>query len=217
MKLHLIWDMDGTLVNSEPEILTTISKSLESLGLSVKDANPVIRIGPPLQEMLRGSFSKEKLSDEQLIEVIKQFRVIYDSSDFQETKPYDGIDDLIHCPEYVHHVITNKPAYATKRIIDKKGWSSCIKDVFAPDTFIKEVGRKMSKLELFNAFQTLCSDVKVVGIGDMAKDAECAKAIGIPAIGVLWGTGTKDELLQAGCDETVSNVTKLKEILKNYC
>ena len=167
--------------------------------------------------MLRRSFSEKQLDDHQIDEVIKQFRVIYDSSEFQDTVPFEGIDEMIHSSEYVHHVITNKPDYATKRILEKKGWGSQFVDVFSPDSFISEMGRKLNKTELFQLFRTRYPDVDAVGIGDMAKDAACAKTIGIPAIGVLWGTGTKGELQNAGCDEIVSQTGELEEVLKKFC
>ena len=216
MKLHLIWDMDGTLVDSEPEILATIGKALQQCGISIEAAQSPLRIGPPLPEMLRHSFSEEQLDDHQIDEVIKHFRVIYDSSEFQETVPFEGIDEMIHSSDYVHHVITNKPDYATKRILEKKGWGDQFVDVFSPDSFVNEMGRKLNKTELFQLFRTRYPDVHVVGIGDMAKDAACAKTIGIPAIGVLWGTGTKEELQNAGCDEIVSHAGELEEVLKKY-
>lgn len=209
--------MDGTLVDSEPEILATIRKSLEKLGLSIENAEHGLRIGPPLPEMLRDAFSEDQLNDDKICEVIKQFRVIYDSSEFYDTKPFEGIDDIICSSDFVHHVITNKPEYATKRILEKKGWSDRFVDVFSPDSFVSQTGRKLNKVELFKAFRSMYPDVNVVGIGDMAKDAECAKAIGIPAIGVLWGTGKKEELQEAGCNEIVSNCYELVEVLKNYC
>ena len=204
-------------MDSEPEILATIRKSLEKLGLSIENAEHGLRIGPPLPEILREAFSEDQLNDDQICEVIKQFRVIYDSSEFYDTKPFEGIDDIICSSDYVHHVITNKPEYATKRIIEKKGWSGRFVEVFSPDSFLPQTGRKLSKVELFKTFHSMYPDVNVVGVGDMAKDAECAKAIGISAIGVLWGTGTKEELLNARCDEIVSNICELKEVLKKYC
>lgn len=213
MKLHLIWDMDGTLVDSEPEILATIQKSLHAIGLSLKQASRPLRIGPPLPEVLRNSFSKDVLSEEQIREVIKGFRKIYDSSEFVDTRPFDGINEIIKSPKYIHHVITNKPDFATRRIIEKKGWSQDIVDVLSPNTLIAEMGRQMKKPELFQYFKIRNPYIKVVGIGDMAGDAACAQAAGIPAIGVLWGTGTKEELEQAGCDSIVGNVDELKESL----
>lgn len=217
MKIHLIWDLDGTLVNSEPEILMTIRQALTTVGLSVADAKAPLRIGPPLPTMLRTAFGEEQLPEERLTAVIKAFRQIYDASDFEATVPFEGIDAIIHDTTYVHHVITNKPLFATSRIIEKKGWRGLIKDVLSPDSLEVEPGRRFNKQEMFLAFRSMYPDVRVVAIGDMAKDAESAKAIGIPAIGVLWGTGTRVELEQAGCEAIVSNTDELKSVLKYYC
>lgn len=217
MKLHLIWDMDGTLVDSEPEILATIQKSLQVIKLSVEDASCPLRIGPPLPVVLRNSFSVDVLSDEQVDLVIKEFRKIYDSSDFEETKPFEGVDEIIKSEAFVHHVITNKPDFATRRIIEKKGWNQYISDVLSPNTLLNEMGRQMKKQELFQYFRTNNPELKVVGIGDMAGDADCAHAAGISAIGVLWGTGTKEELVQAGCEAIVFNAKELINSLKTYC
>lgn len=209
--------MDGTLVNSEPEILATIEKALLKLGLSIKDATHPLRIGPPLPIMLRSAFTREQLSDLKINEVISLFRVIYDNSDFQDTKPFEGIDEIIHSSEYVHHVITNKPDYATKRIVEKKGWSGCVADVLSPDSFYTETGKMLNKVELFKVFRSMYPDVCVVGIGDMAKDVECARSIGIPSIGILWGTGAKEELQEVGCNDYAYDAHELKDILKKYC
>lgn len=216
MKLHLIWDMDGTLVNSEPEILATIQQSLQSVGLSVEKAARPFRIGPPLPFVLRNSFSEDVLSNQLLEEVIKGFRKIYDSSDFVNTQPYEGVDEIIKSEVFVHHVITNKPDYATRRIIEKKGWSNYIEDVLSPNTLMNVMGRQMKKQELFQYFKTNNPGLNVVAIGDMAGDVDCAHAAGIPAIGVLWGTGTKEELVQAGCEAIVSNSKELVNLLKTY-
>ena len=54
-KLHLLWDMDGTLVNSEPEILSTIEKSLDSVGVSIDNASAKLRIGPPVKDVIRNA------------------------------------------------------------------------------------------------------------------------------------------------------------------
>lgn len=216
MKLHLIWDMDGTLVNSEPEILATIQKALATIGLSLKDACQQLRVGPPLPVMLRSAFDEDILSEDDIQKVIKTFRQIYDASDFENTKPYDGIDEIIRSKDYVHHIITNKPDFATRCIIEKKGWNQYVSDVLSPNTLMNEMGRQMKKQELFQYFKTNNPELKVVGIGDMAGDADCAHAAGIPAIGVLWGTGTKEELVQAECEAIVSDSKELVNSLKTY-
>lgn len=214
-KLHLLWDMDGTLVNSEPEILATIEKSLEIVGVKIGEACDALRIGPPIRTILRNSFTKDILSEEQLNEAVMAFRKIYDSSDYVNTLPFDGIDELIHDNHFVHHIITNKPDLATNRIIEKKGWEGKVIDVLTPHTMEKKIGRPMSKPELFLYCRANYPEVPMVGIGDMALDAESARTAGIKTIGVLWGTGTKEELESAGCNYIVNDTKQLKQLLIN--
>lgn len=214
-KLHLLWDMDGTLVNSEPEILATIEKSLAIVGVKIAEAETHLRIGPPVKEIIRNSFPLEILSEEKLNEAVKAFRKIYDSSDYENTLPFDGIDDLIHDSRYVHHIITNKPDMATNRILEKKGWDERVVDVLTPHTLEMETGQPMTKPELFMYCRAAYPEVPMVGVGDMALDAESAHAAGINAIGVLWGTGTREELEEAGCNYIVENSMQLKKLLIN--
>lgn len=214
-KLHLIWDMDGTLVNSEPEILSTIKKSLAQVGVPMEAATSKLRIGPPVKEVIRNAFTEDVLSEEQLDKAVKAFRVIYDSSDYEDTKPFDGIDELMYDPRYVHYIITNKPFYATNRILEQKGWNGRIVDVITPDSLMEVLGRKLTKSEMFKYCRSTYPEIPMYGIGDMALDAKSAIESGIQAIGVLWGTGTRDELEEAGCSFIVENCNQLKDILES--
>ena len=214
-KLHLLWDMDGTLVNSEPEILSTIEKSLDSVGVSIDNASAKLRIGPPVKDVIRNAFPQAILSDEQLEEVVKEFRLIYDTSDYVYTEPYDGIDTLIHDSHFVHHVITNKPFFATNRILKAKGWDGCVAEVITPDSLLEVHGMRMTKPEMFRYCRSANPDVPMVGIGDMTVDAESAIDAEIIAIGVLWGTGTRNELEDARCHYLVESTNQLKDLLYN--
>ena len=214
-QLHLIWDMDGTLVDSEPEILSTIKRSLAQVGVSMDAATSQLRIGPPVREVIRNAFSEEVLSEEQLDEVVKVFRVIYDTSDYQDTKPFEGIDGIIKNRSYIHHVITNKPFLATNRILEAKGWKDCVSDVMTPDAFLEVTGQRMTKPDMFRWCKDQYPGMVMYGIGDMALDALSAMESGFPAIGVLWGTGTRKELEEAGCQYIVENSSQLQDLLNN--
>ena len=215
-KLHIIWDMDGTLVDSGPEVYATIEKCLAQVGVSMSDAIRPLRIGPPVKEIMRASFTEEVLTDELLYKAVAAFRDIYDSSEYEATIPFDGIDELLHNTDYIHHIITNKPDLPTNKILNMKGWSKCILDVLTPNTHEKETGRALKKQELFQRFKSEHAIDRMVGIGDMSTDALYAHSIGIPAIGVLWGAGTKEELVGAKCDYIVKDIAELNSILNNY-
>jgi len=216
MKLHLIWDMDGTLVDSQQEVFRTIEKSLKRVGVSIDNAQNPLRIGPPVKEIIRTSFPESILSEEKLDETVKAFRQIYDSSMFVDTVPFPGIDEMIRCDNFIHHVITNKPDFATRRIMEMKGWTGFIKNVLSPDTLQCEFGRVLKKLELFQFFKDQYPAFKALGIGDMAGDVQCANAVGYESVGVLWGTGTWDELVRAGANFIVSDVNGLIDMLNRY-
>jgi phosphoglycolate phosphatase len=208
--------MDGTLVDSQQEVFRTIEKSLKRVGVSLDNAQNPLRIGPPVKEIIRTSFPESILSEEKLDETVKAFRQIYDSSIFVDTVPFPGVDELIRCDNFIHHVITNKPDFATRRIIEMKGWTGFIKNVLSPDTLQCEFGRVLKKLELFQFFKDQYPAFKAVGIGDMAGDVQCANAVGYESVGVLWGTGTRDELVMAGANYIVSDVNGLIDVLNRY-
>ena len=74
--------------------------------------------------------------------------------------------------------------------------------------------RKLSKAELFAYFKGHYPGDTLVGIGDMATDCIAAKENGLKTVGVLWGTGTRQELEQVGCDVIVNSPAELEAVLK---
>lgn len=211
-KLHILWDMDGTLVDSAPEVYATIEKSLASVGIDVHNAAKPLRIGPPVRMVIRNSFPEELLSEEQLDDAVKAFRQIYDTSDYVNTNPFEGIDDILRDTRFIHHIITNKPDLPTNRIVAFKGWKDCVAEVLTPNTL---GGRTWAKPELFKYCRDEYPDALMVGVGDMASDSEAARFAGINTIGVLWGTGTQKELENVECNYIVSSTTELKQLLEH--
>lgn len=210
--LNLIWDLDGTLINSEDEVYDSIVKAIADNGLDAKKAVSPLRVGPTIDVLLRTSFSEDYMTEEKLAGVIKSFRKIYDNSDFDKTPAFDGIREIIENNKFNHYVLTNKPDFPSKRILRKLGFDSFVKRLVTPYTFGTE--KKLAKPELF---KRLIEEEKLdvnstFGIGDMQTDEKAAHSAGIKALGVLWGTGTKEEL--SGCDEVFESVAELKEFLE---
>ena len=110
--------------------------------------------------------------------------------------------------------MTNKPDLATNRIIEKLGWKNYFASIITPYSFVKSPDdKRKSKAELFAICMADYPDEKFVGIGDMDTDAKAALANNIPAIGVLWGTGTREELADCACTHIVETVEELEELL----
>lgn len=217
--LHLIWDLDGTLIDSESEVLSSLELALADVGVPPSARRSPLRVGPTIDVMLRDAYSPEALSDEDLQKAIGRFRDRYDNSSFSLTRAIDGLDEIVRNTErFTHHVVTNKPDFPTNRILGSLGWAGFFASVSTP--YSRAAGAaasvpasKRRKAELFKDIVDGDSSGTFVGIGDMAPDCIAAKACGIPAIGVLWGTGTEEELREAGCDTIVRTPAELSKAL----
>ena len=209
-RLHIIWDLDGTLINSEKEVLDALILSARAAGLSEQMQKSSFRVGPLVDKILEEAFPEELLTDEKKKEVVSNFRSSYDNCGFNRTLPFSGIEDILSDSSFVHHIVTNKPDLATGRILEKLGWKKYFASVVTPYSFIKNNSdTRKTKSELFAETVASCTGERFVGIGDMDTDCKAAHDNDIPAIGVLWGTGTRVELESAECEFIAENVNQL--------
>ena len=213
-KLHIIWDLDGTLIDSEQEVLEALIKSVRAVGLMEENQKSPFRVGPTVDKILEASFDFSVLTEMKKMEIIKNFRTNYDNCGFNHTPPFYGIEQILKDSIFIHHIVTNKPDLATNRIIEKLGWKTYFASVVTPYSYMKSANdKRKSKSELFALCMADYPKAKFVGIGDMDTDAKAALDNNIPAIGVLWGTGTREELEKCGCNYIISEVSELYKTL----
>ena len=206
--MKVFYDLDGTLLDSKGEIVYTIERALEENGFSIADSVHPIRIGPPLKQILLNSYPEGFFSEEDLAKVNRSLRRIYDSSDYHMTQPYPGVEELLATTPYESYVLTNKPHSATDRIVVMKGWSKYFKGVYVPDTSIGE-----SKETILRGFKEQYPSETIVMVGDTISDTGAAQKAGVKAIGVLWGEGTKEELLPTEPIYLVDSIAELEAAL----
>lgn len=212
--INLIWDLDGTVINSENEVFDSLLKAISENGLDINKAIVPLRIGPTIDILLKTSFSPDYLTEEKLNGVISSFRRIYDNSPFDKTPAFEGMENIFKdTRRYNHFILTNKPDFPSKRILEKLGFNMFVKRLVTPYSFGGDV--KLPKSELFSRLisEENLEKEKSFGIGDMEVDCKAAHNAGIKAIGVLWGTGTKEELSK--CEYIVKTVVELENLLGN--
>jgi phosphoglycolate phosphatase len=213
--LNIIWDLDGTLADSEADILRFLELSLCEASVDIAGKVKPIRIGPPIDIMLKEAFPPGMLSEEKISEVVSNYRRLYDNSGFPTTVPFGGIEEIISdSKNFTHYIVTNKPNPASERIIKKLGWENKIKALIAQHLRIEQ---RKTKTELFSGLIAEVGGDKssFIGIGDVKGDCVAAKNNGITAAGVLWGAGTREEM--ADCSDCLfDDVRRLHDFLLTF-
>jgi phosphoglycolate phosphatase len=190
---NLIFDLDGTLIDSAPSILGCLKLVVENSGyLGVNKFDSAL-IGPPLKETLRlitGEINEEKLNI-----LVENFKYEYDLGTCNLAKPYSGIGDLLAALKDAGkrtYIVTNKRYKPTRKILAHLQWDSLISDVYAidhPNQGQIEKSQVINQL-LLNA--KLSTD-ETCYIGDRFEDWDAAKTNKLNFIHVSWGYGlTKD-------------------------
>ena len=214
-RMAVLWDLDGTLVDSQADIFDCLCSSVEAAGLPVEKIREQLRIGPTVDVLIRQAFPE--ISVPCLTAVIAGFRKLYDYSDFPQTAPFVGIDSLVRSIPFADQfIITNKPQLPCARIIRKFKWDHIFKGVYTPD--IIGPTRRLTKTELF--VRVIREHRLVVreclAVGDTVGDIQAAHAADIRAIGVSWGYNLRHELARANAEAVAVSVEELFALLNAH-
>lgn len=213
-KLHLFFDMDGTLVDSQFAILGSLREAMKENGICVPDSLTTELIGPPIAEIVR--MVCPAVDDDVLNDIAASFRRLYDSAPEQGLSPYSGIPELLdslHEQGFSLYVVTNKPLIPTRRILEHLAWN-LFTDVVTPDSG-PDASVKRSKAESIAALTIARRlDVnEVIMIGDTISDIKAAHAAGVSATAVLWGYEKNKSRLLSEADFTASTAAELAAFL----
>ena len=197
---HWFFDFDGTLCDTEPDIIGAWECAFEREGIRCPDFRKRFKTGPTLQETIRLIFPGA--SDDDCRRFGEAFKVAYDTSGFPRSVPYPGIEAWLarlRGNGAKIAIVTNKRRKPLVMLLDKLGWHSYFDGFFTVDTF---PGRKMTKNEvLAAALETLASPKTAsVMVGDTVPDITAGQVNGIATAAVLWGYGAADALRAAHPD-----------------
>jgi phosphoglycolate phosphatase len=213
MKPGLIFDLDGTLVDSLPGIAASLNRALERHGLSAHADSDVRRfIGNGSYELARKALPEESAPD--LIRAVEAaFKEDYAVTWPEGTAPYDGIPaclDKLAAAGFRMAVLSNKPHPFTVAIVQRIFPGLPFDPVFGqrPDTPRKP--HPDAALQIARHWGIPADDCRF--IGDSTVDLETARAAGMPAIAVGWGYHDLAALQAAGARGLVEKVRDLDTV-----
>ncbi|MDB5227577.1 MAG: family hydrolase [Bacteroidota bacterium] len=210
---HFIFDLDGTITHPQPGIIGGYHYMFKKLGVEDKPDEELIPvIGPPLKYVLSHIFN---FSPENVDLGFKYYReYYYEKGGMYEATIFDGMKDLFECLKQrkkMLHVATNK-SYQVDKILEHFN----VLQYFSSIEFYNEEKNVISKermIENIIESENVTDKHSVVMIGDRKHDLLAAKNVGITAVGVLYGFGSKEELENCNPDHIVKNVAELRALL----
>ena len=193
MRRCVIFDLDGTLTQSEEGIIRSVEYALEKMQWKIPDALDLHRfIGPPLLF----SFQEYTGMTRELAErATALYRERYTTVGLFENRVYPGIRTLLRAlkkrGDWVA-VATGKPQGPSERILAYFGLDKWIDRVVGP-----EKGAEAGKADLIRAALPETWDQAYM-VGDRKFDVEGGKEAGVTTIGAGYGYGSEEELRESG-------------------
>ncbi len=192
----LIFDLDGTLSDPAVGIGRSLNYALDACGYRTLSAREVSRyVGPPLDWAFREIVPDA--SPDTVLALVAKYRERYRDVGYAENTLYPGIADALArlSSDGVHMgVCTSKRRDFAEQILERFALRQHFTFVNGGDVGVG----KGDQLRALLAQGTVRPTSTM--IGDRALDIEAARANGLGAVGVLWGHGSKAELLRAGPD-----------------
>jgi len=192
----IFFDLDGTLTDPKTGITRSIQYALERLGFPVPTEDELVWcIGPPLLASLKRLTGTDALADRAL----SLYRERFADIGLFENEVFPGIEDTLSTIATSGRrmfIATSKPTLYAERIVEHFALKPYFERVFGSELD----GTRTDKTDLLRyALQAAKVDPRqAIMIGDRGHDMIGARNNGMTAIGVLYGFGSRDELVDAG-------------------
>ncbi|MBQ6175080.1 MAG: dTMP kinase [Clostridia bacterium] len=204
----VIFDLDGTLTQSDEGIFKSIVYAAEKLGFAAPD--PADRrkfVGPPLDYSFREYLG---MSEDEARKAVAAYRERYWETGLFENRVYPGIRRLLRMlkrrGDWVA-IATGKPTIPSRRIIEHFGLNRYFDRIIGSQEAMGATKQDLIRAALPDQYD------KAVMVGDRRFDIEGAHAAGIRAVGVGYGYGDEEEFRKAGCEAYAATVDDLIALL----
>lgn len=213
----VVFDLDGTLVNSIADLAQSVNKGLKKCGLEEHSVEEFrFFVGNGREVMLKKAMGEENYSDDKKAEIVRNtFDMEYAAHSLDNTKPYDGCIGLLKELDkkgIKTAVLSNKPDEFVNRLV-------CT--LFPGHSFAAAWGQK-SEYKRKPSGEGLCAMLKILGfekkdclyVGDSDVDVYTAIDAGVDMCGAEWGFRDKEELINAGAKKTCKTPLELLNFIE---
>ena len=212
----VLFDLDGTLVNSLYDLSTSTNYALEQMGFECHtDDEYRYFVGDGMKKLIERALPSENRDEETLSKCFEVFYSHYKEHFYDKTCAYDGIEKLLlklNEKGIMLSVISNKQDEMAVNVVEK---------IFPKIKFHTVSGKKENYPAKPDNHLTLkiIADMGVnpsecLFIGDSNVDMQTSLNSGCESVGVLWGFRTEKELIESGAMHIVANPLEIYDIIE---
>lgn len=210
----ILFDLDGTLSNSKEGITKCTQYALKHFGIEVEDLDTLgVFIGPPLVDSFMKYYDMS-LEDAKI--ATAKYRERYAPIGIHETSMYPHVRECLETLKeqgYVIGMASSKPEEYCKVILEDFGILELFDDVVGATMDGRIDSKEEVLMEVFRRWSHFGKDEMCL-IGDTIFDVDGANLVGIPCVGVSFGFGDVQEMLDAGAVTVIDDLMELPEVLK---
>ena len=213
---YVIFDFDGTVVDTGEGILKSLQYSFEQMGHEVPELSDLKKfIGPPIYYSYTHYYG---VSEQEVGDYIKKYRERYWVEGIYECELYKGFLDMLYelkAQGIKIGIASSKPErliYAVADFLKITNLFDAIVGVKIDDSnHSSKAGLVLECMEILGATEK----EKVLMVGDRLYDIDGANGAGVDSCGVLWGYGNKEEFMEHGATYIIANPGEIFNLLKN--
>ena len=206
----IIFDLDGTLIDSRQDIANAVNFTLREVGLGQKSISEISSyIGMGVEDLVKKSLGSRQDLLKKALDILEQY---YRKHSADNSVLYPGVKEVLEYFKTKRKIIvTNRNYEFAILTLKATGINEYFQDIIGGD----DIGcMKPSSCPLD---RTLCrldiNKQKAIIVGDMDIDILAGKRAGIITCAVTYGIGKKEDILKVKPDYTIDNLLRLKEII----
>ena len=214
----VVFDLDGTLVDTAPDLISALNVVLAREGLpGVPLASARNMIGAGARKLIERGLEAEgrNVSLAELARMTEDFIAIYAEHIADASRPFDGLEaalDDLAADGYRLAVCTNKLEWLSKRLLDQLHLSGRFAAICGADTFgVAKPDPAILRQTVARAGGELSSTIMV---GDAGTDVGVARRAGVPVIGVSFGY-TEVPIAELKPDRIIHHMSELKAAVES--
>lgn len=208
----VVFDFDGTLCDTGVGVKKSAKYALDAFGIKSPEWEELdFFIGPPLLVTFQERFNQSVTDAEKLV---KKYRERYTNIGLYESEFYNGIPQLIKdlkSQGFKLGIASSKPINYVEELLIKADLQTYF-DYISAVSFNADCESKQSILErCLNELGVEPNDA--IMVGDRFYDMDGARGAGVDSVGVLWGFGSKFELIESGATYVVDKIQDIESIV----